>query len=204
MDFDVTSFLMGAAAGGGGGGRGPLWILNPDITDAQVAAWPYASSIDPTGGDVNYGASTLALAPIVAKINGSAYYSMQANWLSQKGTYGGENNKAFIGRYGFDRSGLFFATKVPASTYNNLHIRFEITTGRFSGGYLQVSLVKSMTYASNDVYPAASEVLYTKTLATNTIADNEQIIDVSGIVSDFYLCFVDWSGFSKLRSIYLD
>lgn len=191
--------------GGSGGGDGTLWILNPDIMDAQVAAWPYANSIDPTStANVNYGASTLALAPIVAKINGPYYAYMQGNWLSQKGTYGGESDKAFIGRYGYDRSGLFFATKVPAGKYSNLHIRFEITTGRFSGGHLEVSLAKSMTYDSNDVYPASSEVLYTKTLADNLIADNEQIIDISGISSDFYLCFVDWSGFSKLRSIYLD
>lgn len=196
--------VMIGSSEGGGGGIDTLWILNPDIMDAQVAAWPYSSTITPSSSsNVNYGSSTLAFAPIVVKIHGSAYSSMCGNWLSQKGTYADVADKAFLGRYGYDRSGLFFATKIPAATYSTLHIRFEITSGSFSSGYLAVYLTKSMTYQSDDVYPESSEVLYSQTLANSLQSDTEVTIDVSGIANDFYLSFVDWNGFSKLRSIYL-
>lgn len=203
MSIYGNPVMMGGSGGGGGGGT--LWILNPDIMDAQAAASPYVSNIDSssTSANVLYYSSTITYAPVVVKVHNFTQSDPRYHWLSQTGNYGGASNIAFLGRYGFDRSGIFFAVKIPAATYSTLHIRFEITTGAFSGGHLQAYLVKSMTFQSNDVFPADSEILYTKSLAEALISDNEQTIDVSSIAQDFYLAFVDWSGFSKLRSIYL-
>lgn len=193
-----------SATGGGGGGGGTLWILNPDIMDAQAAASPYVSNIDSSTSSTTpvYYSPTITYAPVVVKINQFSYTNPRMDWLSQKGNYGGVSNKAFLGRYGYDRAGIFFAVKIPAATYSTLHIQFEITSGAFPYPHFQAYLVKSMTY-SNDVYPADSEILYTKSMAEDVISDNEQTIDVSSIAQDFYLAFVDWSGFVKLRSIYL-
>ena len=174
-----------------------MYLLDPDLMDAMAAACPTADTTN------IYLLANLAFTPYVVKINNTAQSDYRSYWYSQKGTYAGVSNVAFLGRRGFDRSGLILATKIPHGVYSKLNVRYEITSGSFTGGYLRLDLINSIAYGS-DVWPDSANILYTQTLATGVKADNTEVIDISSITSDFYVYFGDYSGFVKLRSIWLE
>lgn len=195
--------VMLGGSGGGSSAPHPLWILNPDVMDDIAAASPYIANINSssTSSGVNY-AATLAFAPFVDKINNLSINNQRCYWLPQNGSYGGNSGVAFLGRYGSDRSGLIFATKIPAGVYNTLYIRVQVDTGAFSGPFLQLRLVPDVAFTS-DVDPA--NPIYSQSLTDgSTLADTEFTISLSSISTDFYVSFFDYSGFTKLRSIYVD
>ncbi len=201
MSIYGNPVMMGGGGGGGGDPR-PLWILNPDVMDTIASVSPYISNLNSSStGNPNY-AATLAFSPFVDKINNLSATNSRYHWLPQKGTYGGNSGVAFFGRYGYDRSGLIFATKVKANTYSSLKVRVEVSSGAFTGPYLQLRLVPAIAFTS-DVDPA--NPLYAQEIANgSTLADTEITVSLANITTDFYVSFFDYSGFTKLRSIYVN
>lgn len=203
MSFDLVSYTMGMANGTGRGGEpSTLWILNPDVMDIITSASPYMNKLASTSaGDAAY-AATLAFCPFVEKLNSTNVNDQRIHWIPQKGTYDGVANTAFFGRYGLDRSGIIFATKVKAGVYTNLHIQLEVSSGAYPDPMLQLRLVPAVAFTS-DVDPA--NAVFTQTIANgSTVPAGEVTIPISTIESDFYVGFFDYSGFSKLRAIYAD
>lgn len=181
----------------------PFYILNPAVMDSVAAISPHIATGGTSSSDL-YKFATLSFAPFVTKINKISSSNAQYYWGCSKSTYNNIADTAVFGRYGYDRSGLIFTTKIPGATYATLHIRYEITSGAFIDGHLQLYLQNALGFSASDVVPDETHTIYTELLAETTIADNEKVIDVSDINDDFYICFVDWSGFTKFRGIWLE
>lgn len=202
---DVTNYAnANVNVSGGGGVVSPFYLLNPIEMDAISAISPdiYTGSGASTSSSVIGKASTVSFAPFTCKINGGTSNKNRL-WACYKVSYGGVSDTACFGRYGNDRSGLFFTTKIPGGVYSTLHIRYEITAGAFSGAFFKLFLQSDLGFGS-DVWPDTEYELYSEQLASDLVADNVKVVDISQISDDFYIAFGDYSGFVKIRALWLE